>query len=390
MAPPQATPGYIVCSGCRYRWTFRRNEHCFNCGKALHVGTSPTPSPRGAWANGAGGAGKAGRGKDDKYGKGGDKYGKGGYKYGKGGQRSGSGSPSAEAGSQPPTPPWRSATTAPNQLEALLGIQDPVVAATLLAAIEEARKNEAQPPQREPRTTDQRLQSAVDRRRHATARLEAAAATVEEHKQNLQEAQAWMDEKGMLLAEAQAEEAAALRQRNQEAGTKPEAKETQVLFDFSLPAGIDELEQEAQDTLRQMVKQGQAEAEQSLANYQANCQAQLDRIKVELDKASKKRKTDGLQVPVPASTPEDALMGEDMGAGPKQQAAAEGPTAPEEAPPAEPTQEQLDLQKAAAELTAAAALAASAKSAKAKSKTAPPADAAAASSGGAKTGTPRL
>jgi len=247
-------------------------------------------------------------------------------------------------------------------LDALLAVQDPVVAETLRAAVEAARKCEAQPPPRAPRTTEQRLQSAVDRRLHAKAMLDNAAWTFAEHKKALEEAEAWLGEKATLLAEAQAEETAALRQRNEEAGNTHEVKEAQVLFDFSLPDGIEELEQDAQDTLREMVRVGQQQAEESLANYKANCKAQLDRISkdVEMEIAKvKKRKVEskgGEDKPVPG-TADELMEAAAPGAASSKPAAgleraAAAPAA--EASPATPTQAQLDTQRAAIELGNAA------------------------------------
>ena len=272
---PSYGNGYVVCKGCRYRWNWRRNPTCFNCGKPLSPQVRDAPEPQGVWA-------------DKKGQKGGpQKGGHGGRKGGKGGA-GGRGESSNLDGA-----PWR---LPPDRLQNLLdSCGDPDLQQALLGAVAAVEKAKNAPPAPPPRTSAQVLQSAVDKRVHAQKQLETATEWMVAAEEQLAEARTWQVEKAMALATAQKEEELALLGRAAETGVspKPPPGANEVTFDFSLPEDLHSLEEEAQETLRAMSVEGKRVMEQALASYEAQVKSQKERVEKAIHEArSKKRRID--------------------------------------------------------------------------------------------------
>ncbi|CAK0905564.1 unnamed protein product, partial [Prorocentrum cordatum] len=137
---PKAEPGFVVCTGCRYRWNFRKNAECWQCGIGLELAPSK-PSPRvGVWADGGGGGsppahrggGGGGSPRDGaKGGKGGK--GRGAASRGGGGgaasRGGGVGGAGGRGGGAFPKAPWSALPE--SELDALLACGDPAIAARL-------------------------------------------------------------------------------------------------------------------------------------------------------------------------------------------------------------------------------------------------------------------
>ncbi|CAK0865423.1 unnamed protein product, partial [Prorocentrum cordatum] len=314
----QAEPGFVVCTGCRFRWNFRRNAKCWLRGIGLELAPSK-PSPRvGVWADDGGGGSQpalrgGGSGGPPKNGAKGGKGGKGrgGASRGGGGgaaSRGGGGGAGGRGGGAFPKAPWSAPPE--SELEALLACGDPAIAARLQEAVRDARGCVAPAVAPAPKPLEQRLQSATAKRIHLQRQLDEAADALVAAEDHLALCRGWRDEAAVNLAEAKEEENALLRQRAQAAGVvgaQPDgARQLTFNFDAESFENFAELEEEAQATLRRLCDEGLQIMQGAQATFERNCQEHQQRIKrqIEEEVAKKRKRTEeGPAAAVAAGTP---------------------------------------------------------------------------------------
>ncbi|CAK0881151.1 unnamed protein product [Prorocentrum cordatum] len=255
-----------------------------------------------------------------------------------------------------PGAPWSSAGS--SELDRLLAIPDPIIAAKLREAVAGARDFVPPPPAATQRTLEQQLQSATDRRINLQRQLDEAADALLAVEEQLDECCGWRDTCAASLAEAQAGEAKLLRSRAQASGITPPtpggSKSATFIFDVESLEDFSELEEEAQANLRQMREEGYRVTLEAQATFD-----QLQRLKQDIEEAaaSKRRKRERPQPDGPAGAPAQgpaaAAAAEQQATPPAAAAAAAAPAAA-----AEPTSGFRERAVSAAELGAAAAEAA--------------------------------
>ena len=334
----QSKTEFVACKQCGYAWNFKKNSWCYSCRSSLQPSQGRPPPPGGVWAEQPAGGAKDGKG------------------AGKGG------------GEDRSTRPWRADAAARadpprTEIDEILSCPDPALREAARVAIEAARASLKPPePLPPPKSLEQRLQSATDRRLNARRSLDEAAESMAATEAQLAEARQWRDDCATALAEAQAEEAALLRLRAQESGVSVDAggggsKSVSFNFDVSQFEEYEELEEGAQEALRKLCEEGHAVMLSAQAAFEENCSNQLSRIKQEVEKLAKKRR---LEPPASAAA---EVGGAPAAAGPAASAAEEPPATTAGAQPAgearAPQPEgDPEAQRAAAALGAAASEAA--------------------------------
>ncbi|CAK0816136.1 unnamed protein product [Prorocentrum cordatum] len=314
---PKAEPGFVVCTGCRYRWNFRKNAKCWLCGIGLELAPAK-PSPRGGvWADGGGGGGsqlahRGGGGGGPP--KDGAKGGKGGKGRGAASRGGGGGGAGGRGGGAFPKAPW--STPPESELDALLACGGPAIAARLQEAVRDARGYVAPAVAPAPKPLEQRLQSATAKRINLQRQLDEAADALVAAEDHLAECRGWRDEAAVNLADAKEEENALLRQRAQAAGVvgaQPDgARQLTFNFDAESFDTFAELEEEAQATLRRLCDEGLQIMQGAQATFERNCQEHQQRIKrqIEEEVAKKRKRTE--EGPAAAVAPGTPEQGADM------------------------------------------------------------------------------
>ncbi|CAK0808659.1 unnamed protein product, partial [Prorocentrum cordatum] len=299
----EAAPGFVVCTGCRYRWNFRKNAKCWQCGIGLELAPSK-PSPRGGvWADGGGGGSQlahrgGGGGGPPKDGANGGKGGKGRGAASRGGGGGGAGD---RGGGGFPKAPWSALPE--SELDTLLACGDPAIAARLQEAVRDARGYVAPAVAPAPKPLEQRLQSATAKRINLQRQLDEAADALVAAEDHLAECRGWRDEAAVNLTEAKEEENALLRQRAQAAGVvgaQPDgARQLTFNFDAESFDNSAELEEEAQATLRRLCDEGLQIMQGAQATFERNCQEHQQRIKrqIEEEAAKKRKRTEAAAAP---------------------------------------------------------------------------------------------